>query len=184
MASAGSDRIPITGQVGKVREGRGRKPVNTPETIAKVIDDTRNSTPPDSIHWFNRTKAEHSGLSRATVQRQWKARGLKPHLVKTFNVSNDPNFEHKLVEVVGLHMKPTTQCHRVVVRQDRSRPSTRRGLCHQAGVGRMIEVRRGQRSCTRLRFVRHFALLTSKIHPAPDLAVSASAENPPCSGRM
>ncbi len=49
---------------------------------------------------------EHCGLSRTTVQREWKARGIKPHLVKTFKVSNDPDFEHKLIDVVGLYMNP------------------------------------------------------------------------------
>jgi transposase len=92
--------------VGKVHEGRGRKPIISPETIAKMIDDTRNTTPPDATHWSNRSMAAHSGLSRTTVQREWKARGLKPHLVKTFKVSNDPNFEDKLIDVVGLYMNP------------------------------------------------------------------------------
>jgi hypothetical protein len=50
--------------------------------------------------------AEHSGLSRTTVQREWKARGLKPHLVKTFKLSNDPAFEDKLIDVVGLYLSP------------------------------------------------------------------------------
>jgi transposase len=50
--------------------------------------------------------AEHSGLSRTTVQREWKARGLKPHLVKTFKLSNDPKFEDKLIDVVGLYLNP------------------------------------------------------------------------------
>jgi hypothetical protein len=50
--------------------------------------------------------AEHSGLSRTTVQPEWKARGLKPHLVKTFKLSNDPAFEDKLIDVVGLYLSP------------------------------------------------------------------------------
>jgi hypothetical protein len=46
------------------------------------------------------------GVSKATVQRVWSARGLKPHLVKTFKLSNDPRFEEKLVDVVGLYLDP------------------------------------------------------------------------------
>src|ERR1017187_9776800 len=88
--------------VGKVREGRGRKPVIDKAVIDKMIDDTRNTTPPDATQWSNRTMAEHSGLSRTTVQREWKARVLKPHLQKTFKISNDPKFEDKLIDVVGL----------------------------------------------------------------------------------
>ncbi len=92
--------------VGRVHEGRGRKPVIAQDRIDKMIDDTRNTTPPDATHWSNRSMARHSGLSRTTVQREWKARGLKPHLVKTFKISNDPNFEDKLIDVVGLYMNP------------------------------------------------------------------------------
>lgn len=40
------------------------------------------------------------------VQRVWKSNGLKPHLVKTFKVSNDPEFEEKLRDVVGLYLNP------------------------------------------------------------------------------
>jgi len=40
------------------------------------------------------------------VHRVWKANGLKPHLVKTFKVSNDPHFEEKLRDVVGLYLNP------------------------------------------------------------------------------
>jgi len=92
--------------VGEVHEGRGRKSVISQETIDKMIEDTLHTTPPNATHWSNRTMAAHSGLSRTTVQREWKARGLKPHLVKTFKISNDPNFEDKLIDVVGLYMNP------------------------------------------------------------------------------
>ena len=92
--------------VGQVHEGRGRKPVITQDQIDKMIKDTRTTTPADATHWSNRTMAEHSGLSRTTVQREWKARGLKPHLVKTFKLSNDPKFEDKLIDVVGLYLNP------------------------------------------------------------------------------
>jgi hypothetical protein len=46
------------------------------------------------------------GMLKATVQRVWSARGLKPHLVKTFKLSNDPTFEEKLIEV-SFHSKPS-----------------------------------------------------------------------------
>src|ERR1039458_10018368 len=91
------------GWVGQVHEGRGRKPVIGQERIDQMINDTLHTTPPAATHWSNRTMAEHCGLSRTTVQREWKARGIKPHLVKTFKVSNDPNFESKLIDVVGLY---------------------------------------------------------------------------------
>jgi hypothetical protein len=46
------------------------------------------------------------GVSKDTVQRVWSARGLKPHLVKTFKLSNDPHSEEKLIDVVGLYLAP------------------------------------------------------------------------------
>jgi transposase len=46
------------------------------------------------------------GVSRATVNRVWRADGLKPHLSKTFKVSNDPRFAEKLRDVVGLYLDP------------------------------------------------------------------------------
>src|SRR3989440_6509516 len=50
--------------------------------------------------------AKRVGVSPASVQRIWSARGLKPHLVKTFKLSNDRHFEEKLVDVVGLYLNP------------------------------------------------------------------------------
>jgi transposase len=50
--------------------------------------------------------AKAQGVSPATVQRIWSARGLKPHLVRTFKLSNDKQFEDKLVDVVGLYLDP------------------------------------------------------------------------------
>ena len=50
--------------------------------------------------------AKRVGVSKDTVQRVWSARGLKPHLVMTYKVSNDPKFEEKLIDVVGLYLDP------------------------------------------------------------------------------
>jgi transposase len=50
--------------------------------------------------------AEACGVSKASVQRIWQANGLKPHLVKTFKLSNDPHFIEKLEDVVGLYLNP------------------------------------------------------------------------------
>ena len=50
--------------------------------------------------------AAATGVSKSTVQQVWSARGLKPHRVQTFKLSNDPKFEEKLVDVVGLYLNP------------------------------------------------------------------------------
>jgi transposase len=92
--------------VGKVRPGRGRKPVIAQGTIDQVVRDTQHTTPADATHWSVRTMAAASGLSKSKVHQIWRARGLKPHLVETFKLSNDKHFEDKLIDVVGLYLDP------------------------------------------------------------------------------
>jgi transposase len=93
-------------KLGKVRSGRGRKSSIPQSKIDQIVELTRNSTPEGQTHWSCRTMAKKVGVSPATVQRVWAARGLKPHLVKTFKLSNDPRFEEKLIDVVGLYLNP------------------------------------------------------------------------------
>jgi transposase len=93
-------------KLGKVRAGRGRKSTIPQDKIDEIVDLTRNCTPAGQTHWSCRTMARQVGVSPATVQRVWAARGLKPHLVKTFKLSNDPRFEEKLIDVVGLYLAP------------------------------------------------------------------------------
>jgi hypothetical protein len=56
--------------------------------------------------WPPGTAAWAAGVSPATVQRVWSARGLKPHLVRTFKLSNDRRFDEKLIDVVGVYLNP------------------------------------------------------------------------------
>jgi transposase len=93
-------------KIGRVRPGRGRKPRIPPEKIDEIVRLTQQSTPPGETHWSCRSMATAAGVSPATVQRVWSARGLKPHLVKTFKLSNDKRFEEKLIDVVGLYLHP------------------------------------------------------------------------------
>ena len=50
--------------------------------------------------------AKAAGVSYSSVQRIWRAHGLKPHLIKIFKVSRDMNFAAKLEDVVGLYPDP------------------------------------------------------------------------------
>jgi len=91
---------------GRVREGRGRKPVVSAAQVEEIVRLTQHEKPAGATHWSCRSMAERAGVSPATVQRIWAGRGLKPHLVKTFKLSNDPKFEEKLIDVVGLYLNP------------------------------------------------------------------------------
>lgn len=94
--------------VGRIAKGRGPKPsVVTSEVEAKVVHDTLHVRPDDgSTHWTTRSMAARYGIGKDTVARIWRKHGLKPWRVQTFKVSNDPDFEKKLVDVVGLYLDP------------------------------------------------------------------------------
>jgi transposase len=76
------------------------------EQIEAVLVATLERQPPDATHWSRASMAAESGLSKSTVGRIWKAFGLKPHLVDTFKISNDPQFIDKVRDVVGLYLDP------------------------------------------------------------------------------
>jgi len=84
----------------------GHPPLARLKHEAEIVRKTTQETPLDATHWSTRSMAKAVGCSKATVQRVWRDNGLKPHLVKTFKVSNDPNFAEKLVDVVGLYLDP------------------------------------------------------------------------------
>jgi len=65
--------------------------------------------PRDRARWSCRSMARHSGLSRSTVQRLWAANDLKPHRTRTFKLSNDPEFEAKFWDIIGLYLNPPTR---------------------------------------------------------------------------
>ncbi len=92
--------------LGGVRPGRGRKPSIRREKIAEIVHATLHEKPPAETHWSCRSMAKAKGVSPATVQRIWSARGIQPHRVKTFKLSNDKHFEDKLVDIVGLYLNP------------------------------------------------------------------------------
>lgn len=75
---------------------------------SKIIRMTTQSKPKVGTHWTTRTLGKALGLNHSFVNRVWREVGLKPHLTDQFKVSNDPNFEEKLRDVVGLYMSPPT----------------------------------------------------------------------------
>lgn len=85
--------------------GRGRKPWLAPEKIRKVV--TEVTRPPKGRRqWSTRTMAAAVGMSHQSVHAIWKKNDLKPHLVRTFKISNDPQFEEKFWDIIGLYLDP------------------------------------------------------------------------------
>lgn len=86
---------------------RGRSfPALSKNKIEEVVKKTTQGNPGNATHWSCRSMARASGIGKDSVQRIWDAHGLKPHLVKTFKLSNDPCFVEKLKDVVGLYLNP------------------------------------------------------------------------------
>jgi len=117
--------------VGRIAPGRGRRSWLPEGTVAAVVADTLHNRPDDgSTHWTTRTMAPRHGVGKDTVARIWRDHGLKPWKIDTFKISNDPDFEAKLIDVVGLYLNPPeramvfsfdekTQCQAL----DRTQPS-------------------------------------------------------------
>jgi len=84
----------------------GRTPTITPSKIQEVIRKTTQEKPSNATHWSTRSMAQAAGLSEKSVRRIWHQHGLKPHLARTFKVSNDPQFAEKLEAIIGLYLNP------------------------------------------------------------------------------
>ena len=82
------------------------KPRLTAAMEQRIVEATLKTTPPAATHWSTRTLAAQLGISRMMVQRVWHKHKLQPHRVETFKLSNDPQFESKVRDVVGLYLNP------------------------------------------------------------------------------
>jgi transposase len=87
-------------------KGRGRKPLYSKDDVEFLVKTTVENVPRGRSHWSRSSMAEHCDMSESTIGRIWKKYGLKPHLHRTFKVSNDKQFAEKLEDVVGLYLNP------------------------------------------------------------------------------
>jgi len=97
------------GGVEALRQRQKRKRsrrVLTPEVQQKILDTTLKTRPPDATHWSVRTLARHLGVTRTVVHGVWQRFDVQPHRVERFKLSNDPKFEEKVRDVVGLYLDP------------------------------------------------------------------------------
>ena len=89
----------------KDREGRGRKPSISAKKVERVVTEV-TQPPKNRNRWSVRSMGRHAGVSHSTVQRIWSKNELKPHVTRTFKLSNDPQFEEKFWDVIGLYLDP------------------------------------------------------------------------------
>src|SRR5918997_2321209 len=78
----------------------------TGERVAELLVRTLETAPEDATHWSTRSMAAACGLSPATVQRVWRAFGLRPHRTEGFQLSSDPEFVERVRDIVGLYLAP------------------------------------------------------------------------------
>lgn len=86
------------------RSGRG-DPLD-PRVQAKILAKTQETPPAPFTHWTTRRLAQVIGVSHMTVARVWQRAGLKPHRLERYVTSDDPDFETKAADVIGLYLTP------------------------------------------------------------------------------
>ncbi len=86
--------------------GRGSKRTYDAQAVEQIIETTLSAKPENATHWSIRSMATHAKTSHTTIRRIWNAHQIKPHLMRTFKLSNDKHFVEKLRDVVGLYMDP------------------------------------------------------------------------------
>lgn len=80
--------------------------VLTPEMEAKILAVTRTPPPDGSTHWSTRRLGKHLGVGHMIVHRAWQRANLRPHRLERYMASNDPDFEQKAADVIGLYLNP------------------------------------------------------------------------------
>ena len=129
----------IEGLHDELRAGRPR--THEDDRVAEVINTALQSKPAEGTQWSVRSMAQHSGVSKSTVQRWFNLFGLQPHRQRHFKLSNDPFFIEKVRDIVGLYLNPPD--HAVVLCVDektqvqalqRTQPLLPMGLGYVEGV--------------------------------------------------
>jgi transposase len=98
-----AERLP---GIERERPGRGRKATQRKHWARTIVEITLHTTPKNATHWSVRSLAKHLGVDKSLVQRVWRAHELAPHRVRTFKLSRDKRFIEKLIDVVGLYLRP------------------------------------------------------------------------------
>jgi len=128
LAAAGLDNETIGAELGITRQKAGRwrsrfaelglegilkeeqrsgRPLSiSQKKKAAIVRKTLDEKPANAMQWSRALMSAEADVSPSTVGRIWRVHGLKPHLVKTFKLSNDKLFAEKLEDVVGLYLSP------------------------------------------------------------------------------
>lgn len=132
-------QLGIEGLHEELRAGRPRSLED--ERVAEVINKALQTRPPAATHWSVRSMAEHTGVSKSTVQRWFTLFGVQPHRQRHFKLSNDPFFIEKVRDIVGLYLNPPDHAMVLCVDEktqvqalNRTQPMLPMGLGYVEGV--------------------------------------------------
>ena len=94
----------LDGLVDRARSGRPT--VLNRRTVERILFLTTERVPAEATHWSTRLMARYAGVTQWQVRQIWQAADVKPHWLKTFELSQDPQFAEKVINVVGLYLDP------------------------------------------------------------------------------
>ncbi len=94
----------VAGLLDRPRPGQPRK--LSDDKVKEVLWLTTERIPKEATHWSVRLMAKYAQTTTWQVRQVWAKYDLRPHRLKTFKISNDPEFAEKVVDIVGLYMNP------------------------------------------------------------------------------
>lgn len=100
-------RFEQAGMAGLQGQHRGSQPrAATPAVQARILRRAQQKPSDGSTHWSCRKLAEELGISKSTVQRVLAQAQVRPHRLERYMASNDPEFERKAADIIGLYLNP------------------------------------------------------------------------------
>src|ERR1700682_3138876 len=78
----------------------------TAEGEARILEATRRGPADGTTHWSSYRLGKKLGISQSSVSRVWRHFGIQPHRSRGYMASDDPEFEEKAADIIGLYMKP------------------------------------------------------------------------------
>lgn len=100
-------RFEESGIEGLQPKHKGSRPRSaTPAVQAKVCRKVQQRPRDGSTHWSVRKLATEMGLSKSSVHRILTQARLQPHRLERYMASNDPDFEEKAADIIGLYLEP------------------------------------------------------------------------------
>src|ERR1700741_3740070 len=78
----------------------------TAETEARILEATRQGPTDGTTHWSSYRLAKELGISQSSVSRVWRHFGIQPHRLRRYMASDDPEFEQKAADIIGLYLNP------------------------------------------------------------------------------